>query len=147
MWPSCSAASSSTPMKWESDGKAALVPFWVPQETQTSLLNCIETFWWLWSHLPNRWNQNSEHATLSVLYTHTINSPSRSLAWWCHIYFIDREQKTEENKLFVKGHQRNLVPEQRSGLISPKSQINTLHKGPYSSCRLGTNWSEAFYSA
>lgn len=29
-------------------------------------------------------------------------------------------------------------------LVSPKSQINTLHKGPSSSCRLGINRSEAF---
>lgn len=29
------------------------------------------------------------------------------------------------------------VAGQRSGLVSPKSQINTLHKGPSPSCRLG----------
>lgn len=147
MWPGCSAASSSTPVKRESDGKAAPFPFWVPQEMQTSLLNCMKTFWWLWGHLPNRRNQNSEQTTLSFLYTQTINSPSRSLAWWCHICFTDREQKTEENKLFVRCHQRNLSAVQRSGLVSPKSQINTPHKGASSSCRLGTNWSEAFYAA
>lgn len=129
MWPGCSAASSSTPVRQESDGKAAQFPSWVPQETQISLLNCMETFW-LWWHLPNRWNQNSEHTTLFLLYTQTINSPSRSSAWWCHIYSTDRQ--------LVKGHQRNLA-EQSSRLGSPESQVNALCRSPFSSCRLGTD--------
>lgn len=87
---------------------------------------------------------NSKLTTLSFLYTQTINSPSCSLAWWWHINFMEREQKTEENKLFLEGCQRCRFADQRCGLVSPKCQIITLHKGCSSSCRLELSGQKLF---
>lgn len=59
-------------------------------------------------------------------------------------YFMEKEQKTEENKLFLKGCKKHLFADQRCRLVSPKSHINTLHKGCSSSCRLGLSDQKLF---
>lgn len=78
----------SIPMQWECDSKAAQYDgkgdTKKPPELHENILMAVVT-------PAKEMKSNSKQTTLSFLYTQTINSPSCILAWWCHIYFLERK--------------------------------------------------------
>lgn len=105
------------------------------RQTQRILQNCMKTFWWQWWHLPKRWN----HTPNRPHYPFSTHRPLILLAAVWHdddISILWKGNKRQKKINYFLKAARDIFL-QRCGLVSPKSHINTLHKGCSSSCRLG----------